>query len=200
MLLQSLLFDGNASNNQIVTPITNYLPVVIGGTLNQNGAVGNGDINLSSNTQAKGGDFSMSIPMMPFLMNLDTNVDSYRVYDGGNAVFDFRTGDPLAATKINDLSKQAGGQIVFVGTNTDQEHGVVDRFQTGSQNRVDSAFAALQKDKKNFNGLNAANNDHASTLGDRQAVLDRKTKENEARRAANEAKRNSRQRLQILLI
>ena len=77
--LQSLFFDGHASSNQIVTPITNYMPVVIGGTLTQNGKVGNGDISLSSNTHAQGGSMSLSIPMMPMLMNLDTDVESYRV-------------------------------------------------------------------------------------------------------------------------
>ena len=130
--LQSLFFDAHASNNQIVTPITNYMPVVIGGTLEQNGDVGNKGVTLSSDTKAQGGSLSFSIPAMPFLMNLQTDVNSFRLKDGANGVFDFRTGDPLAATKINDLSKQAGGNIVFVGTTTDQEHGVIDRFQKGS--------------------------------------------------------------------
>ena len=165
-MLQNLFMDGTAGSNQIVTPITNYLPVVIGGTLTQNGNVGNGDINLSSNTSAKGGDLSLMIPLMPF-MNLDTNVNSYRLKDGGNAIFDFRTGDPLAATKINDLSKQAGGNLAFVGSNSNQELGVVGRFQTGSQKRLDAAFSQAQGNKKNFGGLNSANADHASTLGDR---------------------------------
>ena len=177
--LQSLFFDGHASNVQVATPITNYMPVVIGGKLEQNGAVGNGPINFKSSTSAKGGDLSFVIPVMPFLMNLDTTANSFRLKDGANGVFDFRTGDPLAHTTINDISKQAGGKIVFVGTNTDQEHGVIDRFQEGSQKRVDSAFANVSGG--NYAGLNAANNDHADTLNDRQAVLERKRKENEAR-------------------
>ena len=73
--LQTLFFDGHANNVQVATPITNYMPVVIGGTLEQNGAVGNGPINFSSNTSAKGGDLSFTIPVMPFLMNLQQEED-----------------------------------------------------------------------------------------------------------------------------
>uniref|UniRef100_A0A7S3N346 Proteinase inhibitor I42 chagasin domain-containing protein n=1 Tax=Strombidium inclinatum TaxID=197538 RepID=A0A7S3N346_9SPIT len=58
---------GHASSSSVATPITNYTPVVIGGTINS-GSVGNGDINQATSSKATGGSFGLTV--MPVLMNL----------------------------------------------------------------------------------------------------------------------------------
>ena len=78
------------------------MPAVIDGQLTQNSDVGNGKIDLSCNTSAKSDNLSFNIPVMPFLMNLKTDINYFRLKKGANGVFDFRTGDPLKGTKVND--------------------------------------------------------------------------------------------------
>ena len=69
--MQNLIMDASSTSFQVTSPFTNYSPTVIGGDLTNEGYIGNGNIGMASDNYAKGGDLSMSIPMMPFL-NLDS--------------------------------------------------------------------------------------------------------------------------------
>ena len=72
-------------------------------------------------------------------MNIETNVKEYHAGKGSETMFDFSKGDPLAGTTVTDMHKSAGANIDFNGATGNQEIGVVDQFQKGSQKRVDTA-------------------------------------------------------------
>ena len=59
---------GQATSTSVAVPITNYTPVVIGGTINS-GSVGNAGISQNTTSKATGGHFGLAV--MPMLMNLD---------------------------------------------------------------------------------------------------------------------------------
>ena len=73
--MQALFFSSSSSSNQISKGQVNLTPVVMGGgVINQNGDIGNGNVNFSGTTSAQAGSFGLdfSMPMMPMqLMNLD---------------------------------------------------------------------------------------------------------------------------------
>ena len=65
--MQALFFmDANSNSFEVASPTTNYGATVIGGNLSNTGNIGNGDINMTSENNAKAGDldFSMSMPGM----------------------------------------------------------------------------------------------------------------------------------------
>ena len=78
------------------------------------------------------------------LMNLETDIKEYHAGAGSETMFDFSKGDPLAGTHIDDMHKTAGANIDFTGATGQQELGVVDQFQKGSQKRLDAAASTDQ--------------------------------------------------------
>ena len=65
--MQALFFSSSADSNQITQGQVNVSPIVMGGTINQNGSIGNGNVNFSGSTNAQAGSFGLdfSMPMMP---------------------------------------------------------------------------------------------------------------------------------------
>ena len=106
------------------------------------------------------------------LMNLVSNMNEYHAKDGSSTVFDFAKGDPLATTSVTDLHKDAGGNLVFANSNGKQDIGVVDRFMTGSQTRVNSALGS-----GDFDSIAKATNDHFDTFNDKFVAFDKDNKE-----------------------
>ena len=62
--LQVLFMDGHSSSFHNANPSTTYSPTVIGGSLTNEGNIGNGDISMTSTNSGTGGGFNFSIPGM----------------------------------------------------------------------------------------------------------------------------------------
>ena len=106
------------------------------------------------------------------LMNLATDVKEYHAKKGSATVFDFKMGDPLKTTKVNDLHKDAGAQLHFSGSNGKQELGVTRKFLDGSEKRLDTHVGI-----GSWGAKGAAMNNHFDTLNDNFKAFDHDQKD-----------------------
>ena len=140
------------------------------GTTNFNG--GGAGMNTVDNMWSTAG----STTNFGLLMNLVNNVNEYDAKKGSETMFDYSKGDPLAGTKITDMHKEAGASIDFNGATGTQEVGVTDKFQQGSQKRVDAAVKGDMNTDAGKQALATANANQFDTINDKfNAVNDQLT-------------------------
>ena len=58
------------------------------------------------------------------LLNLNTEIGAFHGKAGSDTVFDYSKGDPLAASNVGKMSKEAGANLHFNGANGHQQLGV----------------------------------------------------------------------------
>eukprot|EP00355_Strombidium_rassoulzadegani_P003253 CAMPEP_0168612646 /NCGR_PEP_ID=MMETSP0449_2-20121227/3029_1 /TAXON_ID=1082188 /ORGANISM="Strombidium rassoulzadegani, Strain ras09" /LENGTH=83 /DNA_ID=CAMNT_0008653227 /DNA_START=24 /DNA_END=271 /DNA_ORIENTATION=- len=80
------------------------------------GNIGGGSVNQGGSSTATGAGFNFNFSGIPVMLeDLATDVSHYHADKGSDTYFDFRKGDPLAASKVGKLSKSAGANINFAG-------------------------------------------------------------------------------------
>ena len=105
-------------------------------------------------------------------MNLRSNMNEYHAQSGSNTMFDFKKGNPLATTNVNDMHKDAGAKLSFNGATGNQQMGVVNQFMNGSQRRLTDALASGNWDQKA-----TATDNHFDTFNDKFKAFDVKQRE-----------------------
>ena len=75
-------------------------------------------------------------------------------------MMDFKNGNPLKNTKINDMHMKKGASVDFSGATGKQELGVMDKFEKGSSTRAMNALKTGTTAKKE------------STMDDQWATID----------------------------
>ena len=79
-------------------------------------------------------------------------------------MMDFKNGNPLKNTKINDMHMNKGASVDFSGATGKQELGVMDKFEKGSSTRAMNALKTGTTAKKE------------STMDDQWATIDTRNK------------------------
>mmetsp|Transcript_13535 Transcript_13535/g.23047 ORF Transcript_13535/g.23047 Transcript_13535/m.23047 type:complete len:182 (-) Transcript_13535:55-600(-) len=175
MQLENLIFGGKSNQNQHATSDVNFNPNFGngGGNLNMMGNIGGGSLNQGGSSTATGAGFDFKFSGIPVMLeDLATDIGHFHADKGSDTYFDYRKGDPLAASNIGKLSKSAGGNIHFKGASGRQENGVVDRFR-------DSSRGALNASGSDRNARGTAMADHASVLADKSRALRNMQRDNQ---------------------
>ena len=137
---------------------------------------------------------------MPFearvpLMNLITDVDHYHGAAGSDTYFDYRRGDPTAASSTEKYSKDAGHNLHFIGSTGSQEAEVVGKFYDSASENMQAA-----RDSGSRNSKIMATADLADVAQDRRAANEHRIQDNQSKVSQLQDKIRERQSANILLL
>ena len=131
---------------------------------------------------------------MNSLVNLESVMNQFTANAGSDTVFDFKNGDPLAATNIGSLRKEKDGRLHFAGANGHTQAAVVDRFVDGGRAFYEASKAGTAVDRLHAIG-------HLEdTYADKSNAHANIMAENQARMEASMAKMNAKKQQQLLVL